>query len=385
MNIQKYILLGLLAFGWMAVGAQKKQPKAKVISKPVTETPAQRLFQSMLPSTAKVMVIDSIVVDKDDFLSQIPLNQESGKIMRYQDFFKNNQHPLGTAYVNEFKNSCYFAEGDTIQNSRLYSTNLLGEQWSKPESLNGITEDYIAPNYPFLMADGVTLFFGAKGSKSLGGYDIFMTVFDRSTGQYYTPENYGLPFNSKYNDYMLAIDDLDTLGWFVSDRFQPEGKVCIYTFVPTNPRQNFDGENLPEEKLERYANLNEIRTTWAWGNREKAMARMQKMQNRRRQKDLSEDINFVINDAFTYHHISEFQSPRARKSYLELKQKQLDLANYRNELEQFRTQFETAKANDRVVLRGKILQLEQSINEGCLSLKQLEKEIRNSEIIFLTK
>ncbi|MFR3186749.1 MAG: hypothetical protein ACLTOV_01045 [Phocaeicola sp.] len=42
----------------------------------------------------------------------------------------------------------------------------------------------------------------------------------------------GMPFNSPYNDYMYALDDFNNLGWFATDRFQPEGKVCIYVFAP---------------------------------------------------------------------------------------------------------------------------------------------------------
>ena len=45
MEMQKYIIVGLLALSCVTVGAQKKRPKAKVVAKPETETPAQRLYQ----------------------------------------------------------------------------------------------------------------------------------------------------------------------------------------------------------------------------------------------------------------------------------------------------------------------------------------------------
>ena len=40
-----------------------------------------------------------------------------------------------------------------------------------------------------------------------------------------------MPFNSPYNDYMYVIDEYNNLGWFASDRYQPEGKgmcICIH-------------------------------------------------------------------------------------------------------------------------------------------------------------
>ena len=49
---------------------------------------------------------------------------------------------------------------------------------------------------------------------------------------FYIPDNYGLPYNSTANDYFLAIDERNNLGWLISDRYQPEDKVCIYIFVP---------------------------------------------------------------------------------------------------------------------------------------------------------
>ena len=47
---------------------------------------------------------------------------------------------------------------------------------------------------------------------------------------FYIPDNYGLPYNSTANDYFLAIDERNNLGWLVSDRYQPEDKVCILYF-----------------------------------------------------------------------------------------------------------------------------------------------------------
>ena len=64
----------------------------------------------------------------------------------------------------------------------------------------------------------------------LEGFDIYTTRLDVDNGGFYIPDNYGLPYNSTANDYFLAIDERNNLGWLVSDRYQPEDKVCIYIF-----------------------------------------------------------------------------------------------------------------------------------------------------------
>ncbi len=51
-----------------------------------------------------------------------------------------------------------------------------------------------------------------------------------------------MPFDSPYNHYMHVIDQYNNLGWFASDRFQPEGKICIYVFIPNSSKQTYNYE-----------------------------------------------------------------------------------------------------------------------------------------------
>lgn len=43
---------------------------------------------------------------------------------------------------------------------------------------------------------------------------------------------------------MMVIDEAKQLGWFVSDRYQPEGKVCVYLFIPNDNRERVDSEDI---------------------------------------------------------------------------------------------------------------------------------------------
>lgn len=108
---------------------------------------------------------------------------------------------------------------------------------SKGSLLPGSINDSINANYPYVLTDGATIYYAADGENSIGGYDIFVTRYNTNTNTYLTPENVGMPFNSPYNDYMFAIDEFNNLGWFASDRYQPEGKVCIYVFIPNSSKR----------------------------------------------------------------------------------------------------------------------------------------------------
>jgi len=369
--------------------AQKKTNKRAVVktaaktqranaSEPTKQTSGinVKMFESMVPSTAKLMFIDSVVVDKKDFLQKIPLNKESGRITYFNSFFNANKEVNTTVYVNEFNNRSYYAEGDSTQSS-IYTIDKLGNKWSIPVKISEITTDYQNPDYPFLCNDGVTLFFGAKGPKSMGGYDIFMTRYNGDDGTWYEPENYGLPYNSTANDYLLAIDDYDQLGWLVTDRRQEEGKVCIYTFVPTSPRQNFESDDLTNKQLNSFARILKIEDTWQFGNREAALKRVEDLKKRNTQdKKATSNINFVINDNVTYHSISEFKSPAAREKYKQLVALQDKYNQNIATLQQLRDDYAKKRTKD---LAKDILFYEKEVEQQAARIKDLKKIIREQE------
>lgn len=369
--------------------AQKKTNKRAVVktaaktqranSSETTKQPSDvnvKMFESMVPSTAKLMFIDSVVVDKKDFLNSLSLNKESGKLTYFNSFFNANREVNTTVYINEFNNRSYYAEGDSTQSS-IYTIDKLGNKWSIPVKISEITTDYQNPDYPFLCSDGVTLFFGAKGPKSMGGYDIFMTRYNGDDGTWYEPENYGLPYNSTANDYLLAIDDYDQLGWLVTDRRQEEGKVCIYTFVPTSPRQNFESDDLTNKQLNSFARILKIEDTWQFGNREAALKRVEDLKKRNTQdKKATSNINFVINDNVTYHSISEFKSPAAREKYKQLVALQDKYNQNIATLQQLRDDYAKNRTKD---LAKDILFYEKEVEQQAARIKDLKKIIREQE------
>ena len=206
-----------------------------------------------------------------------------------------------------------------------------------------------------------------------------MTLYDNEEGRFYRPENYGLPFNSTANDYLIAIDEFNELGYLVSDRYQPNGKVCIYTFVPQFPRMSFEDEDISDERLRRYARLNSISDTWGFGNRLEALQRYQNVVS---QKALGADagaFSFVINDVVVYHQLKDFRSPQSRQLYKQYAELESELNTDKRTLELQRDKFSNASAREQRQMREVMLKLENQINESLPKLQQMAKEIRYIE------
>lgn len=377
------ILLIILILGVCDAQAQKrrkvvkkKQPEPEVIE----ETPQEKLFKSMVGNTAKVMFIDSLVVDRHDFLSHIPLSAEAGMMIAYNELFDKSGQDSSFVFANEFGTSCYYSEAENDSTRHLYTIDKLGKTWSVPRRLAELDGGLQMLNYPFLMTDGVTLFFAAKGEESLGGYDIFMTRYDAERARFYNPENYGLPFNSPANEYFMAIDDYNQLGYLVSDRYQPEGKVCIYFFEPTKSRNSFEADNITQEQLNSFATLSRIKDTWKFGNRTEAKKRLTAAFSGNKKETHAEQIRFVVNDEIVYHSLNDFKSPESKelfKKYLEQKNRQ---AKDEITLGQLRSNYREQPISQRQAMRTKIIQLEKSIRHTQQDLNIIAKRIRKIEL-----
>jgi hypothetical protein len=375
--MKKITAVVILFLGFaLAVPAQRNTRVVKAKRTPAIQRQEanSKLYQQMLPATAKVMFFDSIVVNKSDFLDYIPVSKEIGTLaVNAGTDFANHM----VSYQNEFGDRRIVAQGDSSA-SRLYTQTLVGDQWSKKSAIADFDPStYSSQNYPFLASDGVTLYFSACGPESLGKRDIFMSSFDSDNAQWYKPQNCGLPFNSTANDYLLVIDDLDSLGWLVSDRYQPEGKVCVYSFVPTASRQSFDNDGLSDAQLKHYADIRSIKDTWKFGNRKKALASRDALWQRIKAKQRSaEGMAFVVDDNTVITSPSQFRNSQSRQLYKQVVELKTMISQTQAKLDAARIAYHNGNRG----VADNILRLEQQLPQQQNDLRTIEQKIRQLEL-----
>lgn len=352
--------------------AQRRRTARRAKTTQVKKSTHNEMFDMLLDATAKVMFIDSTVVPKNKFLEILPNIDNMGKIKKHGIY---GTLPL-TLYENELGDRRIYADGDTT-NTVLYAQNLLGNKWSKGDQLEEISSEiYTFQNFPFLMSDGITLYFSATGDKCVGKRDIFMTTYDADKGTYYEPQNCGLPFNSVYNDYLLAIDDIDSLGWLVTDRFQSKDSVCIYTFVPTATRVDFQSDELSHKQLENYARLTSIRDTWKFGNRWKALNRRDNLVARIKKASEHRGEGIVINDHTIAYSVNDLKQSESRRLYPQLQEVKGMVNKTQKQLDSLRQQWRQGSSDN---LRQQILQAESQLDQQYKDIRMLTLKIRNLE------
>lgn len=196
---------------------------------------ALRLASEFMERVEKIEVIDSLAVPRDEFFRAYRLSPSAGRITAAP--------AIGTMHTSESGDHRFSAAPDSTGRLRLSEQiRLTDGSWSDPEVIDALMPDADAA-YPFMMADGTTLYFAARGPESIGGYDIFVASRDPDDASWLAPQNLGMPYNSPADDYLLAIDETAGLGWWATDRNHlPDGMITIYIFAPADIRVNVDSE-----------------------------------------------------------------------------------------------------------------------------------------------
>ena len=216
--------------------------------------------ESALNSVEQITVLDSLAVPVDGFYQFYKLPHSAGRLLApFEMPLEEHRGGAVMAFQNEGGDFMMWGEPDSVGNVKLVeSIKLTDGKWHEPTP----TPDFLSKggyaDYPFMMPDGVTLYYASDGEDSMGGYDIFVVGRDAQTGEYLQPQNIGMPFNSPHDDFMLAIDEENGVGWWATDRNLLGDKLTIYIYKVNDVRKNY---NHDDEEILAKARLSDWKST----------------------------------------------------------------------------------------------------------------------------
>ena len=328
--------------------------------------------RNMLNRVEKIVVFDSINVPADEFFKHYRLSPESGSLNSPSVLPRGFKAANPTVvFEPESRTEMMWSMPDADNNYTLVnSVALYGNEWDTPEHVGDHLGEGGDANYPFLMPDGITLYYANDGENSLGGYDIFITR--RDGNGFLQPQNLGMPYNSPYNDYMLAIDETTGVGWWASDRNHLEGMVTIYMFIPAEMRVNVD---VSSPDLNDRARLTSIKSTWEVGadysHLKDAIANIS-----RAAQNLQTQCRFTLPDGRIITRVEQLTNSDARlamRNYIELES---NIAQDRERLASLRAAW---AAGDHSV-KTEILKLEKQAVDDAITLRMAANEVIEAEL-----
>lgn len=354
---------------------EKTLKKNKKTAQPSDEAVAVRekleRGRSMMDRVEKITIIDSIAVDKDDFLKAYKLASSAGSLKGSEVLPRGTSYAEpAVVYVTENGKHKIWSAPDKNENYVLVESELLDDgEWSTPTVLSNDLGEGGDANFPFQMSDGITLYFANDGENSLGGYDIFISRRDGDS--FFQPQNLGMPYNSPYDDYMLAIDEETGSGWWATDRNQLEDKITIYRFIPSEFRINYpsDTEDLADKALARnYRSTQDGNTDY-----EAIIEKMDALTIKQSEPD--KEFTLGLPNGKIYTSLRDFKTTEGRglmTEYIGLERK---LKQSESRLAELRKEYRKGRRN----VGGEIETAESDIEAMRSQLKSLKNDIARSE------
>jgi glutamine amidotransferase-like uncharacterized protein len=170
----------------------------------------------------------------------------------------------------------------------------------------------------------------------------------------------GFPFNSTANDYLMAIDEQHSFGWFATDRNQTSGKVVIYKFEFNVPKVYFKSDDL--DLLSNIAQLKTYKISKSKFNKAENQTNKTVTNSKTRNQ-------IIINDSIVYTSSEQFKSTEALYAYNESLLMMSELSDLETTLAGLRANYDAEEFNEQKnslseqikILEPQILKLKKAI------------------------
>lgn len=346
------------------VSSEAKQEANLLLARAKT---GERLLNRYNPND--IVFIDSVILDKSKLLAAYRQNSNTGYITATET---ESSDSIPTIEFMSGKKDMKIQTNKNIHTGLdLYRSNRYLSGWSNATALKGDINTPYDENFPFMLPDGVTIYFASNTiHDNLGGYDIFVSSTNPE-GVFLKPRNIGMPFNSPANDYLLVVDERQGIGYFASDRYLPTGKVAVYTFKYNRVKSNDNKKDM--DSIRKAALQISFKKSKRYDSEKDK-------QISDRDKNGKAKFNFLVKDNIVYSDYSDFQDSAALNGFRRLEQIQDSIKTIEKRLSAERKRYVSQEdSSEATSLITSITDDEQTLRRLKNLVKRLTKEIRRLE------
>lgn len=177
-----------------------------------------------------VVYFDNIEKFGDLYTSDKNPNGDFTKIKLMHPFISDPKTIETSGCFSPDGNTFFFARRQSIDDqSDIYMIRKLPNgQWGMPQKLPEQINTSYNEDFPFMDADGVSLYFSSEGHNTIGGYDLFKTTWNPDENTWTEAENLGYPVNSTGDDRSICMTPDNRVGYISTFRPNGFGDLDIY-------------------------------------------------------------------------------------------------------------------------------------------------------------
>lgn len=191
-------------------------------------SPLDEQVVGMKPDGSEILIYIDHIDKFGDIYSTIKKN---GAFVKYLPFPENiNKKTEHSASISADGNSLFIvrAEDKDAQTDIYICRKLPNGKWGEPFKMGDDINTNYNEDFPYLSADGVTLYFSSQGHNTMGGFDLFKSVWNQEENTWTKAENIGYPVNTTDDDRSICITPDNRVGYVSALRPGGQGDLDIY-------------------------------------------------------------------------------------------------------------------------------------------------------------
>lgn len=205
-----------------------------------------------------------VYCDNYTAMSQVMVAEKKGKTFIKPIFLGDNINTnkiVTSATITPDKKYLIFSSNRNEQYAGMdlfISKKLPSGEWGPAENIGEPVNTIYDEDFPYLSADGKTLYFCSEGHNSMGGYDLFKSTFNENDGTFSEPENLGYPINTPDDDMTICFSFTGRHAYIASFRPEGYGDLDIYkvTFNNVDPAYTiFSGTLMDKDSMNIFRTL----------------------------------------------------------------------------------------------------------------------------------
>ena len=207
-----------------------KWDKAKNVGNMVNTNLDEQIVGINPDGSDLIVYIDHINEIEDLYISHKKTNGYS-KLEKLSENVNNAKEFSGSIAYREDGPILFFVRQDknSLGGNDIYTAKMLPTgQWGIPVNMGPKINTKYNEDFPWLSADGKTLYFSSEGHSSMGGYDLFKCIWDEIDQEWSSPMNLGYPLNTSDDERQISILPDNRAGYTSALRPGGYGDLDIY-------------------------------------------------------------------------------------------------------------------------------------------------------------